>query len=178
MLKKLKEKKGFTLIELLAVIVILGILMIIAIPQVTKYIENSKKDTYADTAKSYINSARYMLLNDEFETCTLPEDGDSAIYIALNAIYLEQGGEKSPYSKDIDLHNSFVKVEKNSAQEKYTYSIFITDAQKNGTKALTDETKLTRAAISKKGAPSSISHSEFCAKEKPKDKVTNDTKTK
>ena len=88
MLKKL-NKRGFTLIELLAVIVILGILMIIAIPQVTKYIENAKKDTYADTAKAYINSARYMLLNDEFETCTLPEDGGEAIYISLNAIYLE-----------------------------------------------------------------------------------------
>ena len=32
------KKKGFTLIELLAVIVILGLLIAIAIPSVTKYI--------------------------------------------------------------------------------------------------------------------------------------------
>lgn len=170
MLKKIKEKDGFTLIELLAVIVILGILMIIAIPQVTKYIENSKKDTYADTAKAYINSARYMLLNDEFETCTLPEDGGAAIYIPLKAIYLEQGGEKSPYSKMIDLNNSFIQVTKPSATEKYQYSIFITDQQRNGTPRLTNETSLTRAAISKKGTPSSLSHGSYCASEKPGDK--------
>ena len=35
------NKKGFTLIELLAVIIILGILMIITIPSVTKYINDS-----------------------------------------------------------------------------------------------------------------------------------------
>lgn len=33
-----KNNKGFTLIELLAVIVILGLLMAIAIPSVTRYI--------------------------------------------------------------------------------------------------------------------------------------------
>lgn len=37
------NKKGFTLIELLAVIVILGVLLAIAIPSVTKYINISKR---------------------------------------------------------------------------------------------------------------------------------------
>lgn len=174
MMGKIKKEDGFTLIELLAVIVILGILMIIAIPQVTKYIENSKKDTYADTAKAYINSARYMLLNDEFETCTLPEDGGNAIFISLNAVYLEQGGEKSPYSKKIDKTNSFIKVIKNGTKEKYEYKIFITDEQKNGTKDLTDETSLTRKAIFKKGSPGKLQHDPYCATEVPTDKVTNE----
>ena len=35
-------KQGFTLIELLAVIVILGILVGIAVPKMTKYITNSR----------------------------------------------------------------------------------------------------------------------------------------
>ena len=39
----MKNKKGFTLIELLAVIIILGILMIIAIPAVTSYIQSSRQ---------------------------------------------------------------------------------------------------------------------------------------
>ncbi len=44
------NKKGFTLIELLAVIVILGILMIIAVPAVSRYISDSRKQAYVDIA--------------------------------------------------------------------------------------------------------------------------------
>ena len=44
-MKKINSK-GFTLVELLAVIVIMGILMMVAIPAVTRTIENSRKDTF------------------------------------------------------------------------------------------------------------------------------------
>ena len=54
----MKKKNGFTLIELLAVIIILGILMIIAIPSVTTYIQNSRKSAYIDTAKEIIAGTR------------------------------------------------------------------------------------------------------------------------
>ena len=49
----MKNNKGFTLVELLAVIVIMGILMMIAIPSITKTIEKSRKDSFVDIAKSY-----------------------------------------------------------------------------------------------------------------------------
>ena len=52
------NKKGFTLIELLAVIIILGVLMIIAIPSVTSYISDSRKNSYVNTAKEIIGGAR------------------------------------------------------------------------------------------------------------------------
>lgn len=52
----MKNKKGFTLIELLAVIVILGLLMAIAIPSVTKYITQSRKKTVVSTMSNYIGA--------------------------------------------------------------------------------------------------------------------------
>ena len=40
------KKKGFTLVELLAVIVVLGLLLIIAVPQVIRVINNSKDSSF------------------------------------------------------------------------------------------------------------------------------------
>ena len=52
-----KKKMGFTLIELLAVIVILGLLLAIAIPSVTRYITQSRKKTVVSSIDGYISSA-------------------------------------------------------------------------------------------------------------------------
>ncbi len=64
--KLLNNNKGFTLIELLAVIVIMGILMMVAIPAMTTFMENARKDTFINIAESYINAARYKVLNDGY----------------------------------------------------------------------------------------------------------------
>ena len=57
-MKKNLKSAGFTLIELLAVITIMGILMMVAIPSVSRTIENSRRDAFADLAKQYINTVR------------------------------------------------------------------------------------------------------------------------
>ena len=51
------NKKGFTLIELLAVIVIMGILMMVAIPSVNLIIIDARKDIYVNSARTFINEA-------------------------------------------------------------------------------------------------------------------------
>lgn len=51
-------KKGFTLIELLAVIVILAIISLIAVPIVIHIINDSKKSSEEETVKLYIDSVK------------------------------------------------------------------------------------------------------------------------
>ena len=62
-----KNNKGFTLVELLAVIVIMGILMMVAIPAVTRTIENSRKDTFIHIAKAYVNAVRTSWTTDAMQ---------------------------------------------------------------------------------------------------------------
>lgn len=142
------NEKGFTLIELLAVIVILGILMIVTIPAVTKYINNSKKDTFADSAGAYINSARYSLLNDEYSTCSLPSDSGQCVYITIDNIDVDKGGGKSSYGRDFE-SSSYVVV-KFDRNGKLSYSIDLVDTQGNGTTGLTNEQDLDRNKIKTK----------------------------
>ena len=57
-------KKGFTLIELLAVIIILGIILIIAIPNVQKIINQSRRDVYLKNEKKIIEATKEYLMNN------------------------------------------------------------------------------------------------------------------
>ena len=89
-----KTRNGFTLIELLAVIIILGILMIIAIPSVTSYINNSRKSAYVDTAKEIISGARNFVNEGKLEMF----DTETTYYIPASCISTENG-QKSPYGE-------------------------------------------------------------------------------
>ena len=107
-MKKLNTK-GFTLIELLAVITIMGILMMVAIPTVSRTIENSRKDTFLDTAKSYVNGAKNMWAADNLKCGDYLSSAvaNGTYYIQIDTtsnsvpVLLEQGGKSSWGSRDI-----------------------------------------------------------------------------
>lgn len=64
-LSKEENQKGFTLIELLAVIVILGIIAVIAIPLIGNIITNSRADSDVATARQIYDAARLYVIGEE-----------------------------------------------------------------------------------------------------------------
>ena len=117
--KTIKKIKGFTLIELLAVIIILGILMIIAIPSVTKYINDSRKSSYISTAKEIIVGARNLVNDGKLEMF----DTNSTYYIPTSCIKTENAS-KSPYG---DFTQAYIGVTYDGKGYKY-YWISVDDA--------------------------------------------------
>ncbi len=66
-------KKGFTLIELLAVIVILGIILVIAVPNIMSIINRTKLDAYKKNEEILISATRTYLTQNGISL----QDGES-----------------------------------------------------------------------------------------------------
>ena len=127
-----KKKKGFTLIELLAVIIILGILMIIAIPSVTRYINDSRKSAYVDTAKEIVAGTRNLVNEGKFGMY----DTDTTYYINAECIETENA-LKSPYG---DFTKAYVVVTYNG--QGYDYYWTSVDDAGQGIKKIINVDKL------------------------------------
>ena len=121
-----KKNKGFTLIELLAVIVILGLLMAIAIPSVTKYITESRKKTVTSTIGNYI-TATVNEVNDLTYTFT----NSNTIYaVPIECISLERGGTNpfGAWHQANDAYWAYVLVQYDDETSSYRYGYTFKDS--------------------------------------------------
>ena len=106
----MKSNKGFTLIELLAVIIILGVIMTIAIPNVVSTLDRNKKDTMLNDAQRAITAAKYtMRANTEYE---YPDDNTIVVlpFKKLENLDLEISSYDTYYS----MNDSFVAISNES----------------------------------------------------------------
>lgn len=101
----------------------MGILMIVAIPAISRTIENSRRDMFADTAKQYINSVKTMWKSDSLVCQIAAGTGpfippseimasttSATVSVFINSkltdgdsypILLESGGKSSWANKDV-----------------------------------------------------------------------------
>ena len=100
----MKKKKGFTLVELLAVIVILAVILVIAMPKISEVIKKTRLSSLEATTKMIINSAEKKYtenqvldnssaikcsdvakLNDtDYESCNITFDDKGNASVILN----------------------------------------------------------------------------------------------
>lgn len=136
---KKMNSKGFTLIELLAVIVIMGILMMVAIPAMTRYIENSRKDTFLNTGKEYVNAVRNMWVSDNFTCGGVVSTANPAgtYYVEINSTdntnnLLESGGKSSWGNRDVNGYVRVVLSESAGGDATTEYYLQLTDGAGHG----------------------------------------------
>lgn len=174
---KKMNSKGFTLIELLAVITIMGILMMVAIPSVSRTIENSRRDTFANVAHEYVNAVRNNFIADNIEckkatsdttytTASALPTGDYYFVIATgddttapfstykqSTLDLMESGGKSPFG-NTDMYG-YVHISKiydtTTGKSKMTYTAAIVDAAGHGFDSEIAENEIKRANISVTG---------------------------
>lgn len=161
------NRKGFTLIELLAVITIMGILMVVAIPSVSRTIENTRRDSFLDTAKNYANGVKTMWISDSLKcggnfasavaqgTYYVPIDSTKAGTTDGGVNYpmiLDQGGTSSWGNAAVKGYVKIVVTAPNTGTAKVTYHIYLADGAGHGITNVTEEAiKLTRSDVSTSG---------------------------
>ena len=126
---KKTNKQWFTLVELLAVIVILGVLLLIAVPAIQNVINSSKSKAFVSQAKLVIENVETAI--SVADTVTMPENSSSCV-IALGDIKLDRGSLNS--------YNGKVTVEKLSTPDKNGKLYKTTIDISNGTYSITKGT--------------------------------------
>lgn len=141
----MKNRKGFTLIELLAVIIILGILLGIAIPKVSQYINKTRKDGFVSVAKLAIEAARLDLTSEIF---VLPIQSNDVTIITQNIISFEDKSDKSSFGGKYLYNKSYIAVINigTAIDPEYLYFYAAQDS-KNYAIPLTAESKISTDVI-------------------------------
>lgn len=101
------NKKAFTLIELLAVLVILGVLIGIAIPKVTQYINKSKKDGFVSTGSFFVETMKSDFTSEFYP---LPIRNNDVTIVTFDLANLDNKDKKSAFGGTYVNNKSYVAV--------------------------------------------------------------------
>ena len=113
------KNKGFTLVEVLAMLVVLGIIVGITMPNITGILENQKVNTIIGDAKKMINSAKTEVLtnNDVY----LPKENNQCVVLDLSKIDKNSDIKADADDEEYDRVNSFILIK--FKDKKYEYHV-------------------------------------------------------
>lgn len=120
------DKKGFTLIELLAVIIILGVLLLLAVPSVSKSITKSRMSTYKTNLKQFVSAVTTEVNSMDYSS---PYQFSTTQYLVVPflCIDLESGNnDRSPFG-EYDLAKSAIVVVRDTATHGFQYFVSAVD---------------------------------------------------
>lgn len=132
------NKRGFTLVELLAVIVILGVLSLVAIPIVMNIIKGVQKKSTEESAYGYVEALNQTIVDSDYSTKKKINNG----YYYCLYLKEEYGFEVGGYTPSDDswVHIKNGEVENYSLKyEKYVISNIDSKLTINDTVAAHDE---------------------------------------
>lgn len=122
------KKNGFTLIEILAVIIILGVISLIAMPVVTNSLKESKDDLY-DVQISNIRESAKTWAADNINT--LPTEANESVIVTLKTLqedgYIDEEIKNPKTNELFSTTGTCVKV--SYTGKKYTYNVLLTDSE-------------------------------------------------
>ena len=131
-MKNTKNRYGFTLIELLAVIIILGVIMTIAIPNIVSTLDKNKRDSFIKDAKRAITSAEYTIRSEtKYE---YPDSNTAVIFPLRDLKNLDL--DSSPFDTYYSLDDSFVAITKQKisggTDSEYVYYVHLVSCVDEG----------------------------------------------
>lgn len=112
----MKNNKGFTLVELLAMLVVLGVLMAITIPNITGILSQSKNNQIEQDVTKMVDMAKVKMNTDE--NAKYPT-GKEAILFTLSYIDDERNLLTGPNGGKYYRYDSFVVVLREGNSYKY-----------------------------------------------------------
>ena len=84
------NKKGFTLVEVLAVIILLGLIAAILIPNYNKTIEKSKKNSFKESLNGLVRTIENYVANNPNEIVQYKQEYTNIFSIELDADNINQ----------------------------------------------------------------------------------------
>lgn len=107
----MKKKNGFTLVELLAVIVVLALIMVIAIPSVLDTMASSRRSTFQEYITKVVTNTETLYTSDSSENGNIAGAGVYVYNIQNDLGYTTTGGYKGYVvvnAEDVDDPHFFV----------------------------------------------------------------------